>query len=113
MAPGGVLAGALAGLQIVLISAPSRMSGQWWQREPCTTFKELWGELQAARVEITPANLQNYLFERKLADCIEKGAAVPRSGSEYFCSTCNPLQLAVPLLQYTDTHSSNDFNIIE
>ena len=28
MAPGGVLAGALAGLQIVLISAPSRMSGQ-------------------------------------------------------------------------------------
>ena len=43
--------------------------------QPCTTFEELWGALQAARAEITSANLHN-LFEsmpRRLADCIEKG----------------------------------------
>ena len=48
--------------------------------QPCTTSEELWGALQAARTEITPANLQN-LFEsmpRRLADCIEKGGATVR-----------------------------------
>ena len=57
--------------------------------QPCTTSEELWGALQAARAEITPANLQN-LFEsmpRRLADCIvERGGATV--GSEYFCPTC-------------------------
>ena len=48
--------------------------------QPCTTFEELWGALQAARAEITSANLHN-LFEsmpRTLADCIEKGGAIVR-----------------------------------
>ncbi len=58
------------------------MAGKLGRMQPCTTFEELWGALQAARAEITPANLQN-LFEstrmpRRLADCIEKGGATVR-----------------------------------
>ena len=48
--------------------------------QPCTTFEELWGALQAARAEIAPANLHN-LFEsipRRVADCIEKGGVIVR-----------------------------------
>ena len=56
------------------------MAEKLGRMQPCTTSEELWGALQAARAEITPANLQN-LFEsmpRRLADCIERGGATVR-----------------------------------
>ena len=56
------------------------MAEKLGRMQPCTTFEELWGALQAARAEITSANLHN-LFEsmpRRLADCIEKGGAIVR-----------------------------------
>ena len=56
------------------------MAEKLGRMQPCTTFEELWGVLQAARAEITSANLHN-LFEsmpRRLADCIDKGGAIVR-----------------------------------
>ena len=56
------------------------MAEKLGRMQPCTTFEELGGAFQAARAEITPANLHD-LFEsmpRRLADCIEKGGATLR-----------------------------------
>ena len=48
--------------------------------QPCTTFEELWGALQAARAEITSANLHNLAesMPRRLADWIDKSGAIVR-----------------------------------
>ena len=56
------------------------MAEKLGRMQPCTTFEELWGALQAARAEITSANLHNLIesMPRRLADCIEKGGAIVR-----------------------------------
>ena len=90
------------------------MAEKLGRMQPCTTFEKLWGALQAVRADITPANL-HYLFEsmpRRLAGSLLR-SAVPRSGSEHFCPTCKPIQVAVSLLEYTDTHPSNNFHILK
>ncbi len=86
------------------------MAEKLGRMQPCTTYEELWGALEAARAGFTPAHLQKLLesMPKRLADCIR--IVAPQSGSEHFRPTCKPIQLAGSLLEYTDTfqHSFAD-----